>query len=359
MAAPKPKFMMLGKSKYVHTVHTEAFDRKKSECQQVRKYVVAGKINYKSKGLSAEAALALDGCEACATVVAARALIPADERKAASKEARDEVLSRARGDKPKKATKAERHTRSKDAKVKAVNKAEAKERKPAVPTKTKSGTRSVGNDAKGKAEALAAFCRENGWGAMVGADSTHTVMTAKNGGMVIDAFFVDGKYDVARHATLKVGSWQGILRGAHAVRRQVDKSLDDRDRPHPAPGKGRSGPRTKAVEDDIPEDESPEDAARRVPFLKDDEPAEIIDAVLGKEIVWRNGVSNQREHAHLPSEVRPKRKSAKRDVIQITEHPKTGKRMLSFLEVAGQNEDGEVYGPERTVALDKIVRVVG
>ena len=133
---------------------------------------------------------------------------------------------------------------------------------------------------------------------------------------------------------------------------------EGRDRIHPEPGKGRTGPR-KAAEEEVPEDESPEDAAKRVPFLIDDDEAEVLDAVMGKTIRWRNGVSNKVDTANVPPAVRPSRKTAKRDVIKITVHPKTGRRMIEFLEFMGQDEHGEVYGPERVVALDKIVRVVG
>lgn len=368
---PAPRFTMLGKGKFVHVIRTAAWDRKNSGCQTLRKYVVAEKIDYskKNKGLSPEAALALDGCEHCATSVVATRMLPADSKRAAAKDARDEVLDRASGKntvtkearKGRKKVKADKPKKVKDDKPKAERK----------PTATKSGVRSTGSDTDTKAKALAMFMTDNGWDTDIAVDSDtgHTVVHGihadqqgfgESRWQVINAYFIDGKYDVARHATLHVGGWSGTLRGAHAVRRQVDTSLDDRDRPHPEPGKGRSGPRKSSkVDDEVPEDESPEDAARRVPFLIDDDEAEIIDALLGKTLRWRNGVTGKVEEAMLPSTVRPPRKSAKRDVIRITTHPKSDRRMVEFLELLGQDEHGEIYGPERTVALDKIVRVVG
>lgn len=357
-AAPKPKFMTLGKSKFVHTVRTEAYDRKNSECQQVRKYMVAGKIDYKAKGLSPEAALALDGCETCATKLVAESLIPAADKKAKRAEVRDEVLARAKG-----ATK-------KTAKIKAAQEVTKgdKERKPKKPSMTKSGPRSTASRADGdpttaKAKMLADFGAEHGWSTTISEDKEtgHTVVTAVGGDdEVITAWFIDGKYDINRHAETRVGSWVGKLRGAHACRRQM--AGEGRDRVHPEPGKGRSGPRKKADEPDVPEDESPEDARKRVPFSIDDEPLVIIDAIKGRTIKWRNSTSGGIEEAQLPASSVGKvvgKKKKGRDLIQITEHPKTGKRMVNFLVVDGTGEHGEVYGVERTVLLERIVRVVG
>jgi hypothetical protein len=106
----------------------------------------------------------------------------------------------------------------------------------------------------------------------------------------------------------------------------------------------------------VPDDESPEDAKKRVPFSIDDEAIVIIDAIKGKEIKWRNSVSGSMEHATLPAD--PKGK--KTDKIIIDDHPKIeGRRIVTFLAVEGIGEHGEVYGPWRSVALEKIVRVLG
>lgn len=351
MSAPKAKFMTLGKSKFVHVVHTKAYDLKHAQCQQVRKYWVAGKIDPKHKGLSANAASALDPCELCdAKRDINVALKPtAEQRREESKARADEVRERASGKKPRKATKAAKAT----AKTKTPK--PPKERKPSM---TKSGVRSVVSGvedaAKAKAEMLIAHGDEYGWTSTLDKDKStgHWVVTSKRAGEVIHTYYIDGKYDVARHAEITVGDWHGKLRGAHAVRRQM--AMEGRDRPHPEPGKGRSGPRKK-TEVDVPEDESPEDARRRVPFSLDDPEIEIIDKIKGKVIKWRNGQSGSIEEAWLPSEWKGK----KRDKITITTHPKTEKRMVNFLTVVSVGEHGEVYGPERTVYLDKIVRVEG
>jgi hypothetical protein len=347
---PKPKFMHLGRGKYVHVVRTKAWDLKNSECQQVRKGQVADK--FKGKGLSADAALALDGCDACGTAMVAQRVInetkTPEQRKAESEDRRNEVLDRAAGKKVSK--KAAKVTKSK-----AVKKSETGDKAPkvkAAPTKTKSGTRSVGSDTDSKAKALAEFTGASGWDTSIFVDDEtgHTVVEATKDEMVIHAYFIDGKYDVARHATINVGSWSGTLRGAHAVRRQVDMTLDDRDRPHPAPGKGRSGPKRKIdpdAEEVAEEDESPEDAARRVPFMVDDDDIAIIAVLRDKMIKWRNGKTGSLQQAWFP----PKNGHVK------IEANKDGRRYIVFDEVISINEKGIAYGKTLNVYLDKIIRV--
>lgn len=354
MATPKPKFHTLGKSKFVHVVYTEAYDRKNAQCQQVRKFMVEGKIDYKAKGISPEAALALDECPRCMTHGVIEVTQTPDQKRAKRKADAADLMDKIRDEQK------DGKRKGKVAKVKST--AEPKPKSAKV-TKTKSGTRSTGSTADAKAEALRAFCEENGWAATLGKDDAtgHTVVIAHEGTSIINAFFIDGKYDVGRHAHIRVGEWTGTLRGAHAVRRQVDRSLDDRDRPHPAPGKGRGGPRKAngGSADDAqgaaPEEgESPEDAHRRVPFSLDDDDVAIIDAVKGKVIRWRNSISGNVEEAWVPNGVG----NGKRLKVAVTTHPKTGRRMIDFLEVMSVGEHGEVLGPERCVALDKIIRVV-
>lgn len=360
---PKPKFVMIGRGKFVHVIHTEAYDRKNAQCQVIRKAVVAGKIDYKKdKGLSAEAALALDGCTACGTEVVATSLISPDSKRAERADKRDDTLKRASGKKESLTEKTRKARKTVTKEEKPAKKAVVKVAK--APSKTKAGTRSTGSDTDSKAKALAMFMADNGWDTDITTDKAtgHTVVNGLNGEQSIRAYFIDGKYDVSRHATINVGGWSGTLRGAHAVRRQVAKDLEDRDRPHPKPGAGRSGPRkSKADEPEVPEDESPEDAKRRVPFAIDAPDIEIIDAIKGKTVKWRNATSNTVQEAVVPSTVNGAgTKKAKHALIKITNHPtKPGRRILSFYGVEGMGEHGEVYGGERNVALDKIIRVVG
>ncbi len=367
---PAPRFMVLGKSKFVHVVTTKANDLKAesrggSGCQQVRKYHVAGKIKPKDKGMSPEAALALDPCPSCGTHDRVKANMTPEQKRAARKAQRDETLKKI-ADEQKTAGQRKKEAKAKsgrsereqrDAEDKEVKRLRRQNNRRALTgaSKAKSGPRSVGGSDSDKAKALAAFGKEHGWNVEINDGDPGLLVTAVRGAETIRCYFVDGKYDTVRHATLSSGNWTGKLRGVHGCRKQM--AGEGRDRPHPEPGKGRSGPRRKHEDEPEPDaDESPEDALRRVPFHLDDPDIEIIDAIKGKVIRWRNGQTNSIEEAWLPGQVRPKR--AKRDLITITTHPKTERRMVTFLVVASITEDGEQYGPERTVYLDKIVRVL-
>lgn len=337
---PKARFVLLG-GKVVHVVHTEAWDRKNSQCMTVRKKVVAGKVP--SGSMSPEAAMALDECKRCGTHKVAKEALPPEAKRAERAEKRDQTLAKTSATK----------TKSK----RAAASPKVKDPKPKKISMTKSGPRSTASRAEGdptevKARMLADFGKEHGWRVKITKDDDtgHTVVTAVRGDETITAWFIDGKYDINRHAETRVGSWTGKLRGAHGCRRQM--ANEGRDRIHPNPGKGRGGPRKK-VEQEPAIEESQEDASRNVPFSLDDDPVVIIDCIKGKMIRWRNGVSGQIDEARIPS----KTKGKKHALITITAHPKTGRRMLGFYSVVAVNEDGEVYGPERSVYLDKVTRV--
>lgn len=337
--APNARFMVLGKSKYVHVVRTKAWDVKNSGCQQVRKYQVAG--NVPKKGLSPEAASALDPCPQCDAKREINLAMPREVKEQAKKDKRDDVMQRAKD-----STKTKGQLR-KEGKAKKV----AKDKPAKAPKATKSGPRSTGGEAD-KAKALAQFAEDHKWTVGVIDGKPGVLVTAKRGDEVIKCFFVDGKYDTVRFATLNVGTWSGKLRGVHSCRRQI--AGEGRDRPYPNPGQGRSGPRaSRKDEPDAPEDESPEDAKRRVPFMLDDDPVAIIDAIKGMTIKWRNSTSGTVESAWLPAEANGK----KTPKIAIEDHPKSGRRFVTFMTVMSITEHGEQYGPTRSVFLDKIVRV--
>jgi len=352
---PKPKFMMIGKGKYVHLFRTKAWDLKHSECQQVRRATVADKVNYKHKGISPEAALALDTCADCGVEAVAKRLLSEsqkpEDRKSQAEDRRNEVLDRAAGKKTKKAT-TNKPKRS-QTEEESVSGDSRKSKKVSM---TKAGVRSVasakdGDPSRTKAQLLADHGEQHGWAVTIEQDEHGWNVIAKRGEETIWAPFVDGKFDETRYGTLTVGTWTGKLRAAHACRRQM--SCEGRDRPFPEPGKGRTGARSSKKAEVVPEDESPEDAARRVPFSLDDDAITIIDTIKGRVIRWRNGTANKIEEGWVPA--RSKR-------TKISDHPKhpgvPGARILSFFHVDSVNEHGEQYGPERHVRLDKIIRVV-
>lgn len=351
MAKPNARFMMLGKSKFVHVVHTKAYDLKHSGCQFVRKMQVADKVG-KGKGLSPDAVEALEPCPHCEPLAVINEQYPerAKEKKAAKKTDFKDAMREENRPKTGKGSKPKKVRATKEARPKAARKGKA------------AGSRSSGDSTQSKADALVAFAKEAGWDAhaVTVKDEPGVLVEASRDPEFITCWFVDGKYDTVRHAVLKVGDWSGKLRGVHGCRKQM--ANEGRDRPYPDPGKGRTAKRAtkkgkhdEQQEDIVPEDESPEDARRRVPFLIDDDATAIIEAVKGKTIRWRNGLSGTMDEAMVPSKVKGK----KRDIVTISEHPKTGKRILDFLEVVGIDDGHEVYGPERAVALDKIVRLVG
>lgn len=336
------RFVILGKSKYVHAVRTKAQDLKAaskdgSQCQQVRKYQVAGKVP--KKGMSREAASALDPCPNCDTAGVLAVTETPDEKRARRKAESDDLRQRIRDEQKPKGKKAKA--------AKPVGKG-TKAKTPSAKPSLKGG-----DLARAKADTLAEFANEHGWSTDIGPrdDGPGIMLTATRGDETIECFFIEGRYDIDRHAVIKVGSWEGKLRGMHGCRRQM--SLEGRDRPHPNPGQGRSGPRSKPVADE--ETSTPEDDVKRLPFLMDDDDVTVLAHVLGKTIRWRNGVSGVIEEARVPSKVAGK----KRDKVKLITHPKTEKRMLNFLVVDSVGEHGEEYGVERTVYLDKIVRVVG
>lgn len=341
---PKPKFMFIGKGKFVHLFRTKAWDLKHSECQQVRRATVAGKVNYKHKGLSPEAVLALDWCDACNVLLVAKDLIKQaetpEDRKSRSHDKRDEVLSRAAG-KPK---------------AKAKQKAEPKvvvdkPTKPKAPSMTKAGVRSVasakdGDPSRTKAQLLADHGEQHGWAVTIEQDEHGWNVIAKRGEETIWAPFVDGKFDESRYGTLTVGTWTGKLRAAHACRRQM--SCEGRDRPFPEPGKGRTGTRKPKDEDAAVEDESPEDAARRVPFSLDDDDIIILDAIKDRVIKWRNSKTGVVHEAWVPPKSKYTQFSSNGD----------GRRYITFNAVDTVTEHGYQYGQTYNVYLDKIIRVM-
>lgn len=365
--AKRYKFTVIGKGKYVHAVLTKAHDLKKSECQALRKAVVADRIDYrKGKFLSPEAASALPMCTDCHVpeLVAAYVDTPTkkrEQRKQTSKETLERIAAGSQ-DKPKRKKTGADYGAMLDNKTLSKKEKDRrqsiKDGKPVKVSPTKSGPRSIasGKDksaSMNKAEQLAEFGKQHGWRSTFDTDEDGrvTVIAVKDD-MTIRAPFIDGKFDEVRWGSIEVGSWSGRLRAAHYTRRQM--SMDNP--PYPRPGEGRSGPRTsRKAEDDPPADESPEDARKRVPFSMDDDDLVILHALQGTTIRWRNKIGNTVEEAKLPAEPG----KGKRPAIAIKHHPKSNKPMVTFFEVVEDGSEGEVFGPERTVALDRILRVAG
>lgn len=83
-----------------------------------------------------------------------------------------------------------------------------------------------------------------------------------------------------------------------------------------------------------------------LPFNKDDEDLIIIDFIKGRTLFWRNNMMAKVVSAGVPSKSR---------LIRFGE-TKQGRRFVSFPE-ATMTKDGEMWGAERSVAIDDMLRV--
>lgn len=84
-----------------------------------------------------------------------------------------------------------------------------------------------------------------------------------------------------------------------------------------------------------------------LPFLKDADDLEIIDAIKGQVLYWRNNMMAKVVSARVPSKPR---------LIRFGTTGRAQRRFVSFPE-AEMSKDGEIYGPERSVAIDDMLRI--
>lgn len=139
-------------------------------------------------------------------------------------------------------------------------------------------------------------------------------------------------------------------------RRQV--SLPEGQRPIPAQpkrfGRKRSSEAIEPVES--ANGESTEDEINGevisinrsdLPFPKDADDFTIIDAIKGQTLYWRNNLSQRVVSARVPSKAR---------MIRLAVTGRGQRRYVSFPE-AEMTKDGEMYGPERAVAIESMLRV--
>ena len=245
-------------------------------------------------------------------------------------------------------TKADKANKSTTSKAKAGAAKKAAASKPTPKNKevrmTQAGPRSVGGDSEDKAKQLLEFAKQHGWKGKVnltGTNQASVTVSKKDEGTIV-CNFVDGKYDVSNQATLSVGDWTGTLRGAHRVRKQM--SLEGGDRPIPKPGASRK--RSPKADADSGEDH--DDTERVVPWSADSKDAEVINAIRGKVIEWRNRTSGAIDQAEV---------AAKGGNVCIEVHPKTMHRMLSFAQVLYDDKGRAELGGERVVRIDRIINV--
>lgn len=319
---------MTTKTGRVHVVTTPGSDRKGSNCPVVKKNhsmpVATGGWG-KRKGISPEAALEMLDCAKCRTHDVALQMIessktPAQKRadaKAKSDATMDKLALTSKGIK----------------RVKAKKAAEPKQRR---------GPKGGDPTAKMKAnvEEHAKLAEEHGWTAKAWESGTNEwTCEATRNGETLKLIYRDGRTVWSR---VVLGSGVEVrLRNSSNWRKHAmgESKIKPTYTPRGSAGK-------KAAKSEVIDDKAP----RKLPFSLEDDPDTIIESLLTRRITWRNTISKQLETAIVPQRSRN---------CRITVHPKSGRMMLSFFASQGEGKDGEMLGGERTVYLDKILKVGG
>lgn len=329
MMAAKPavvRFMTTGTGK-VHVVQGKTKDVKYSKCPIVKKGHTEGRWGRK-KGVSPDAALAMDECSRCGAHSVARMEIEANKTPA---QKRAEAKRRSQETQEKLAAAGRKKSRSK-----------SKGEQPA-----RRGPKS--GDAKAqmqaKAEEHKEFAEKHGWQAKAWESGTNEwTCEATKQGQTLKLIYRDGR-TVWSRVILKSGV-EVRLRNSSNWRKHAcgeGKVMPDY-KPRERANTGKAALKRAVIDDNAPRD---------LPFdLELDDNDTIIEALAGKWITWRMTLVNKLDEARVPIRSRN---------VRIAEHPKTGRRMISFHEfhgVSGEGEDkSEVLGGERTVYLDKILKV--
>lgn len=320
--AAKPSIKFMGvKGGAIHVITTKREDMKVSKCPQVKKGHTGP--GWRGKSLSPEAALALKGCARCNTHEVAEAerkasMTPA-QKAAETKRRRDETIQKMspakKGSKPKK------------------EKAEPKRRGP------RGGEKDARMEENAKEHAT--FAEQNGWRAKVDNSGVHEwTTTATRDGETLKIIWRDGRVMFSR---VVLGSGVEVrLRNSANWKKHASGKSGIKANYVPKGGRGK-----KAARQDSGEEDSI--ASRGLPFnLETDDGDTIIEALVGRTITWRRTIDNRLDSAVVPQRSRNCRMKA---------HPKSGRLMISFYESQGQSEHGELLGGERTVFVDKIIRV--
>lgn len=178
------------------------------------------------------------------------------------------------------------------------------------------------------------------------------IVVARKGDESVQAVWVNGKVDHPRVVAF-FPTHTFWLKHTTQWRRQV--TLPDSERPAKREPKSRPRrvPADAKVADSIDapveiETDGVKFNSTDLPFAKDAPDTEIIDLLRGRILHWRNNFASKIEKAEIPTVTR---------LIRISEHPTNGRRIVSFPEVADYTKDGVVYGCERSVAIDQMIKV--
>jgi hypothetical protein len=207
-----------------------------------------------------------------------------------------------------------------------------------------------------KAQEHADLAREYGWEVKITSNVRRglTVIASKGDEICVLAYRENGVLwnDEIR---FKVPGRSVPMHNSGTWRRQV--SLPEGKRPIPARpkrfgNKRPAGPisSSESANSEETEDENTAEViplnSSSLPFLKDDEDAIIADAIKGQVLYWRNNMMAKVVSARVPTKARMIR-------FSYTKH---GRRFVSFPETEF-TKDGEIWGAERSVAIEDMLRV--
>lgn len=317
----------------VHVVDRSPSDKGTSSCPIVGRMLNSGEWKGR-RSLSPDAALDLKDCAKCETHKLAKAEIRAAKGKA-------------RVQRPLSGPDHPRSVRNNGGGSKRLKVAST----PLPPIEDK-GQRLADEHAK--------LAKDHGWAVDVAVDPLTGpgprtwIVVARKGDERVQAAWTDGKVNYPLVIAF-FPTHQFWLKNTTQWRRQV--SLPDSERPAKREPKTRP-PRVPASEkiagaieapvDAVPETEGIKFNSTQLPFEKDALDAEVIDLLKGRKLYWRNNFASKIENAEVPGNAR---------MVRIAEHPTNGRRIVSFPEVAGYDKDGPVYGCERSVAVDQMIKV--
>lgn len=209
-----------------------------------------------------------------------------------------------------------------------------------------------------KAKEHAELAQEHGWSVSVTANTRRglTVVASRGDEVCVLAYRENGIL-WNDEIVFKVPGRVVPMHNSGTWRRQV--SLPEGKRPIPARPKrfGKKaatkvavGPNvaTESSEDgEVSEEETIPLNRSSLPFNHDDEDLVIIEHIKGKTLYWRNNMLSKVVSAQVPASGR---------MIRFGHTGRAQRRYVSFPESA-MTSDGEVYGPERCVAVEDMLRV--
>jgi hypothetical protein len=207
-----------------------------------------------------------------------------------------------------------------------------------------------------KAKEHADLAREHGWDVNVTTNVRRglTIIASKGDEICVLAYRENGIL-WNDEIQFKVPGRSVPMHNSGTWRRQV--SLPEGKRPVPARPKRFSNRKpsvgislSEVGNSDETEDETEADVIplnkSSLPFLKDADDAEIADAIKGQMLFWRNNMAAKVASARVPTKTRMIR-------FNLTKH---GRRFVSFPETEF-TKDGEMWGAERSVAIEDMLRV--